>query len=60
MKKPLLCGSAAILMTIFTVSVCTTAQPRINREPAARVAPPKPEHTVAAVEDGRHVVKTAG
>lgn len=38
MKKPIVCGSAAILMTGLTVSVFTTAEPRVDRETTAYVS----------------------
>src|SRR5687768_14298178 len=59
MKKPILCGSAAILMTGLTVSVFTTAEPRVDRETPAVVAP-QPAKNLPAIERGRYLVKTAG
>jgi len=44
---------------VFTVIVCTTAQPRVEREAATPAVAAQPEHTVAAIEAG-HVAKTAG
>jgi len=45
MKKRIICGSAAILMTGLTVSVFTTAEPR-DREYVAPIVAPKPMHEV--------------
>ena len=59
MKKRIICGSAAILMTGLTVSVFTTAEPR-DREYVAPIVAPKPVHDAAAIERGRYIVKTAG
>jgi mono/diheme cytochrome c family protein len=59
MKKLIVCGSAAILMTGLTVSVFTTAEPR-DREYVAPIVAPQPKHDTAAIERGRYLVKTAG
>lgn len=59
MKKRILCGSAAILMTGLTVSVFTTAEPR-EREPMGTIVAPQPKMNPAAIERGRYVIKTAG
>ena len=60
MKKRIICGSAAILMTGLTVSVFTTAEPRADREPPARTGAPMPKTDLVAIERGRYLVKTAG
>jgi hypothetical protein len=59
MKKRIICGSAAILMTGLTVSVFTTAEPR-DREYVAPIVAPKQHHELYAVERGRYGVRTAG
>ena len=59
MKKRIICGSAAILMTGLTVSVFTTAEPR-DREYVAPIVAPKPYHQLYAIECGRYTVKSAG
>jgi mono/diheme cytochrome c family protein len=59
MKKRIICGSAAILMTGLTVSVFTTAEPR-DRDYVAPIVAPKPQADAAAIERGRYVVKTSG
>lgn len=59
MRKRVICGSAAIVMTGLTVSVFTTAEPR-DREYVAPIVASKPKHDPAAIERGRYIVKTAG
>jgi len=59
MKKTLLCGSAAILMTALTVTTVKPANPRLERA-TAPVVVAQPEQAIAAIEHGRHVVKAAG
>jgi hypothetical protein len=59
MKKTLLCGSAALLMTALTVTTVKPAHPRLEQATApATVA--QPSQAIAAIEHGRHVVKAAG
>ena len=68
MKKRIVCGSAAILLTGLTSAVFTTAapRPRESTKPAVRTAavvPAAPSSTrfdATLVERGRYIVKTAG
>jgi mono/diheme cytochrome c family protein len=59
MKKPVVCGSAAILMTGLTMSVFTTAEPRVERE-AAPIVASQPAKNTAQIERGRYLIRTAG
>jgi len=62
MKKRIVCGSAAILMTGLTVSVFTTAEPSDREYVAPRakqVVTSQPKHD-AALARGRYLVMTAG
>jgi mono/diheme cytochrome c family protein len=64
MKKPILCGSAAILITSLTVGMLTTAEPRVEREMAASAASHQHKNVdakaQATIERGRYLIKTAG
>jgi mono/diheme cytochrome c family protein len=60
MKKRIVCGSAAILMTGLTVSVFTTAEPRDREYVAPAAVAAQPKHDAAAIDRGRYIVKTAG
>ena len=57
MKKRIICGSAAILMTALTVSVFNPAHSRDSEMAAPHIAP---KADAAVIERGRYVVKTAG
>lgn len=56
MKKRILCGSAAILMTGLTVSVFTTAEPRTDREPSTLAVAPRAIVEDVAIERGEHLI----
>jgi mono/diheme cytochrome c family protein len=59
MKKHIISGSAAIVMTGLTVAVVTPAEPSDREYSAPRVVT-QTKHEDAAVARGRYIVKTAG
>jgi mono/diheme cytochrome c family protein len=59
MKKPALCGSAALLMTGLTISVFTTAEPRVERD-VAPIAATQLAMNTSKIERGRYLIKTGG
>lgn len=56
MKKRILCGSAAILMTGLTVSVFTIAEPRTARASAAPAVARQAKVDDVAIERGRYLI----